>query len=391
MSNKGYFGDFGGQYVHGSLKASLEELANCYYKYRDDQEFNKELLHYLKVFSGRPTSLYFAENLTEKLGGAKIYLKREDLNHLGAHKINNTIGQILLAKKMGKKEIVAETGAGQHGVATAAVSAKFGFKCTIFMGELDAKKQPLNVFRMELLGAKVVKVNKGNKNLNDAVNEALNYWIEHYRNTHYLLGSCVGPHPFPTIVKDFQSIIGREAKEQIIELEGKLPNHVVACIGGGSNAIGIFTSFLDHPEINLYGVEAGGISLDDGNHSATLSKGQPGILHGSYSYFLKDSNNKPMSTHSISSGLDYPGVGPEHAYFKSENRVNYVAISDHEAVKAYQDLSFYEGIIPALESSHALAYLYKLAPQLTKDELIVLNLSGRGDKDVEAVSNYLDS
>ncbi|ACB84311.1 tryptophan synthase subunit beta [Natranaerobius thermophilus] len=388
MTKIGFYGEFGGQHVDEALKPSLEELTEFYYKYKDDSDFYKEFEYHLHTFGGRPTPLYYAKNLTEKLGGGKIFLKREDLNHLGAHKLNNTIGQILLAQKMGKQEIVAETGAGQHGVATAAVSAKFGFNCTIFMGALDAKKQPLNVFRMELLGAKVIKVESGNQTLNDAVNEALSYWVENLENTHYLLGSCVGPHPYPTIVRDYQSVIGREAKVQINELEGKNPDHIVACVGGGSNAIGLFSAFIDNSEVKIHGVEAGGKSLTKGDHAATLTQGEPGMLHGAYTYYLKGEGDAPHDTHSISSGLDYPGVGPEHSHLKASGRASYVAVTDQEALEAYRDLAFCEGIVPALESSHALAYLNKLAPNTDKDELIIVNLSGRGDKDVEAVAKH---
>ncbi len=391
MERPGFYGDFGGQEVPGNLSTSLDELNEYYHRFKDDREFRQEFEHLLQSYGGRPTPVYHAANLSQRLGGGKVFLKREDLNHLGAHKLNNTIGQILLARKMGKKEIVAETGAGQHGVATAAVAARFGFECKIFMGKIDAEKQPLNVFRMELLGSEVVKVESGNQTLNDAVNEALGYWVKNLEKTHYLLGSCVGPHPYPTIVRDFQSVIGREARQQVQEMTGKNPEYVLACVGGGSNAIGLFSGFIGESGVKIYGIEAGGEGEEDGMHAATLTRGEPGVLHGARTYFLKVEDDKPKDTHSIASGLDYPGVGPEHAYLKDTGLAEYVCVTDNEAVQAYQDLSYYEGIIPALESSHALAYLRTLAPRTSPDEIMLVNLSGRGDKDVEAVANYVKS
>jgi tryptophan synthase beta chain len=339
----------------------------------------------LRDYAGRPTPLYYAERLTELLGGARIYLKREDLAFTGAHKINNAVGQALLAKRMGKSRLVAETGAGQHGVATATVAARFGFRCTIYMGAEDMERQSLNVYRMRLLGAEVRRVDAGSRTLKDAINEALRDWVTNVRDTHYLLGSAVGPHPYPMIVRDFQSVIGREIRAQILEREGRLPDMVVACVGGGSNAIGSFYPFIEDRKVRLVGVEAGGLGLGSGKHAASLLAGRPGILHGMHSYILQDENGLVMPTHSISAGLDYPGVGPEHAYLKDSGRAEYVAVSDGEALDAFQTLTRYEGIMPALEPAHALAYVMKVAPTMRRDEIIVVTLSGRGDKDLDIV------
>jgi tryptophan synthase beta chain len=378
----GFFGEFGGSYVPAELQVVLKDLTESYLKYRDDPEFKEEFRSYLKNYVGRPSLLYYAERLTKKLGGAKIYLKREDLNHTGAHKINNAIGQVLLANRLGKKRIIAETGAGQHGVATATACALFGMECIIYMGEEDTKRQALNVFRMELLGAKVVPVTTGTKTLKDAVDEALKDLIQNYKTTYYMLGSAVGPHPYPMIVRDFQAVIGEEAREQILDLEGRLPNYLVACIGGGSNAIGLFAPFYKDQEVKMVGVEPGGKGIDTPFHAASLVKGKKGQIHGFKCYSLEDENGEPLPVYSIAAGLDYPGVGPEHSYYKETGRANYVAITDKEALDAFQELSRTEGIIPALESSHAVAYAMKLAPSLAKDQIIVVNLSGRGDKDV---------
>lgn len=386
---KGKYGIYGGKFVPETLMIALKELEEEYKKAMEDSEFHEQMLEYLTQYVGRETPLYYAKNLTEKIGGAKIYLKREDLNHTGAHKINNTIGQALLTLRMGKKKVVAETGAGQHGVATATVCALLGLDCIIFMGEEDVRRQQLNVFRMELLGAKVVSVSQGSGTLKDAINEALRYWVANVEDTHYLIGSVVGPHPFPQIVRDFQSVIGKETKKQIIELEGKLPDAVVACIGGGSNAMGMFYPFLEDEEVKLYGVEAAGSGIETGKHAAALTDGKAGILHGTLTYLLQDEHGQIQSAHSISAGLDYPGVGPEHAYLKDTKRVNYVSATDKEALDAFQLLAKTEGIIPALESSHAVAYAIKLAQQLDKDQIIVICLSGRGDKDVETVRDQI--
>jgi tryptophan synthase beta chain len=386
---KGYFGPFGGRFIPETLMRAVKELEEAYEEAKNDESFLQELHNYLKEYVGRPNPLYFAKNLTEKLGGAKIYLKREDLNHTGAHKINNTIGQALLALRMGKRKVVAETGAGQHGVATATVSALLNMDCTIFMGEEDIRRQKLNVFRMELLGAKVVSVSQGSGTLKDAVNEALRYWVANVEDTHYIMGSVLGPHPFPTIVRDFQSVIGKETKQQIMEKEGKLPDAIVACVGGGSNAMGMFYPFLEDESVRLYGVEAAGSGLETGKHAATLTKGSVGILHGSKMYLLQDENGQIQEAHSISAGLDYPGVGPEHSLLKEIKRVQYTSITDKEALDAFQVLTKTEGIIPALESSHAVAYAMKLAPTMKPDETLVICLSGRGDKDVETVQAVL--
>lgn len=378
----GYFGDFGGRFVPETVMPALIELESVYNKIKNDVSFRRELKYYLNEYAGRPTPLYFARNLTGILGGARIYLKREDLLHTGAHKINNTIGQALIAKKMGKTRIIAETGAGQHGVATATISALFGFKCEIYMGEEDVERQSVNVFRMKLLGAKVIPVKHGTRTLKDAINEAIRDWVANIKTTHYLFGSAVGPHPYPMIVRDFQSVIGRETRKQIIEKEGRPPDYVVACVGGGSNSIGMFEPFIKDKNVGLIGVEAGGLGLGTKKHSATLSKGSIGILHGSRSYVLQDRDGQVIPTHSISAGLDYPGVGPEHSYLKESGRVKYVAVTDREALNAFGKLSRIEGILPALEPAHAIAYVMKFAGKLNKKKTVVICLSGRGDKDI---------
>lgn len=385
------FGKFGGQFVPEEVKKALDELEKAFQDAIKDPEFINEYLYYLKDYVGRPSSLYFAKNLSDICGGAKIFLKREDLNHTGAHKINNTIGQILLAKRMGKKKIIAETGAGQHGVATATAAAMFGMECEIFQGSLDIERQKLNVFKMEMLGAKVTGVNQGSKSLADAVDVAIDEWIKRIDDTFYLLGSVVGPHPYPTIVKYFQKIIGEETKQQFFEKENKLPDYLVACVGGGSNAMGFFNEFLEDESVNLIGVEAAGKGLQTNQNAATLSLGRTGVIHGMRTKVLLDEHDKIKEVYSISAGLDYPGVGPEHAYLKETNQVNYFAISDREAVEAFQVLSKTEGIIPAIESAHAVAYAMKLAKKLPKDKSVIVNLSGRGDKDVESIEKYLKS
>ncbi|QUH25299.1 tryptophan synthase subunit beta [Serpentinicella alkaliphila] len=379
------FGDFGGQYVPETLMNALEELENAYLTYSTTESFKKEYIYYLKEYVGRPTSLYYAERLTRKLGGAKIYLKREDLNHTGAHKINNVIGQILLAKYMGKKKVIAETGAGQHGVATATAAALFGMECTVFMGEEDIRRQKLNVFRMELLGAKVVSVTSGTRTLKDATNEAIREWVAKVDDTFYIIGSVVGPHPYPLMVRNFQKIIGEETKKQVLEKENRLPNTLIACVGGGSNAMGLFYPFLEDTEVEMIGVEAAGLGIDTEHHAATLTKGSIGVLHGMKTYLLQDSEGHILPAHSISAGLDYPGIGPEHAFLRDSKRVKYHSITDEEALNAFGLLAKTEGVIPALESSHALAYALKLAPTKHKSHIIVINLSGRGDKDVHTV------
>lgn len=388
-NSDGFFGDFGGRYVPEELEEVLEELTEAYLKYKNDDEFQQELLNYFQEYVGRKNPLTFAERLTNKLGGAKIYLKREDLNHTGAHKINNTIGQVLLADRMGKERVIAETGAGQHGVATATACALFGIDCTIYMGEVDIKRQELNVFRMRLLGAEVVPVTSGSKTLKDAVDVALNDLIENKEDTYYMLGSAVGPHPYPLMVRDFQSIIGSEAKEQILQQEGRLPDYIMACVGGGSNSIGLFHSFVNDEEVNIIGVEPAGKGLETGKHAASIVAGSEGVIHGFRCYTLQDEEGNPLPVHSISAGLDYPGVGPEHSYLKKSGRADYVTVTDQEALEAFQTLSKTEGIIPALESAHALAHAIKLAPELDSDQIIIVNLSGRGDKDVEQVANIL--
>jgi len=386
---KGRYGQFGGRFVPETLMTAVLELEEEYEKAIADPEFQKEMDHYLKQYIGRETPLYFAENLTKVAGGPKIYLKREDLNHTGAHKINNTIGQALLTLRMGKKKVVAETGAGQHGVATATVCALLGLDCIVFMGEEDIRRQQLNVFRMELLGAEVRSVSQGSGTLKDAVNEALRYWVANVEDTHYILGSVVGPHPFPKIVRDFQSVIGSETKKQMLEQEGRLPDALVACIGGGSNAMGMFYPFVDDEEVKIYGVEAAGSGIESGKHAAVLTDGKAGVLHGTLTYLLQDEHGQIQSAHSISAGLDYPGVGPEHSFLKDSGRVTYTSATDKEALDAFQLLAKTEGIIPALESSHAVAFAMKLAKEMEKSETLVICLSGRGDKDVESVRDAI--
>ncbi|WP_066636967.1 tryptophan synthase subunit beta [Desulfolucanica intricata] len=386
-----YYGNYGGRYVPEMLMPALEELTAAYNEAGQDPVFKEEFEYYLKNYVGRPSQLYFARGLTSYLGGAKIYLKREDLNHTGAHKINNTIGQILLAKRMGKNRIIAETGAGQHGVATATAAALFGLDCVIYMGEEDTYRQALNVFRMELLGAKVVPVTTGSRTLKDAMNEAIRDWVANVNNTYYLIGSVAGPHPYPAIVRDFQSVIGLESRQQIQKLEGRLPDYVIACVGGGSNAMGMFHPFLKDLEVKLIGVEAAGYGIDTDKHAATMAKGKPGVLHGSFSYLLQDKNGQVAPVHSVSAGLDYPGIGPEHSYLKDTGRVFYSSATDREALDAFQLLCRTDGIIPALESSHALAEVIRLAPKLSNENIILVNLSGRGDKDVQAVAEILKS
>lgn len=381
----GFFHGFGGMHVPEQLKSVMQEIADAYMALKDTPEFKKDIEYYSKEYIGRETPLYYAKRLSEELGGAKIYLKREDLCHTGAHKINNVMGQILLARHMGKKRIIAETGAGQHGVATATGAALFGMKCRVYMGEEDTIRQSLNVFRMKMLGAEVVAVKNGQRTLTDAVDAALVDLAENYRDTFYLVGSAVGPHPYPMMVRDFQSVIGKEARRQILEHEGRLPDYAIACVGGGSNAIGLFSGFMKDKEVKLVGVEAAGKGLETKEHCATMCKGSPGVLHGAYTYLLQDENGVPLPTHSISAGLDYPGVGAEHSMLKDTGRAAYEAVTDKEAVEACLMLCRIEGIIPALESSHALAYAAKLAKTLDKDRLIVVNLSGRGDKDVHII------
>lgn len=388
-TKEGRYGKFGGQFVPETLMTALQELELAYDEAMSDQEFTDELAYYLQQYVGRETPLYYAENLTQELGGAKIYLKREDLNHTGAHKINNAIGQALLAKRMGKKKIVAETGAGQHGVATATACALLNLECVVFMGAEDIKRQQLNVFRMELLGTKVESVETGSKTLKDAVNAALRYWVTNVEDTHYILGSALGPHPFPKIVRDFQRVIGVETRQQIIEKEGRLPDAVVACIGGGSNAIGMFHPFIDDEAVALYGVEAAGSGIETGKHAAAIAGGQLGVLHGAYMYLLQDDNGFVQEAHSISAGLDYPGKGPEHCYLHDIGRAHFDSITDNEALEGLQLLSRTEGILPALESSHAIAYTAKLAKTMSTDDIIVVCLSGRGDKDVHTVRKAL--
>jgi len=385
----GYFGRFGGRFVPETLMYALEELESKYQELSSDRSFWEELNYYLRTYAGRPTPLYFAKNLTEYAGGAKIYIKREDLLHTGAHKINNTLGQALLTKKMGKKRVIAETGAGQHGVATATACTLLGLDCTVYMGEEDAERQELNVFRMKLLGAKVQVVKSGSKTLKDAINEALRDWVSNVETTHYIIGSVVGPHPFPTIVRDFQKVIGQEAKEQILKVEGKLPDAVIACVGGGSNAMGIFYPFVEHTEVRLIGVEAGGLGINSGKHAASINGGSVGVLHGMKSYFLQDEEGQIIPTHSVSAGLDYPGVGPEHAYLFESRRAQYVYATDQEALEGFKLLSKLEGIIPALEPAHAVLKAVETAKELGKGGTVLLNLSGRGDKDMYHVMNLL--
>lgn len=385
------FGQYGGQYVPETLMNPLKELEKSYLEAINDPSFVEEYMYYMKEYVGRETPLYFAKRLTEKLGGAKIYLKREDLNHTGAHKINNVIGQVLLAKRMGKKKVIAETGAGQHGVATATGAALFNMECIVYMGEEDVKRQELNVFRMELLGARVEVVKSGTKTLKDATNEAIREWVRRVEDTFYVIGSVVGPHPYPTMVRDFQRIIGDESKRQILEKEGRLPDAIIACVGGGSNAMGIFYPFVEDMEVRLIGVEAAGLGIETGKHAAVLSegaKGTLGVLHGMKTKLLTDIDGNIIPAHSISAGLDYPGIGPEHAFLDSIKRAEYVSITDKEALDGFEMLSLTEGIIPALESSHAIAYAMKLAPTMDKNQIIIINVSGRGDKDTHTVMEY---
>lgn len=385
----GHFGEFGGSYVPETLVTALKKLGEEYERAKEDPEFQSELAFQLKEFAGRPTGLYYAERLSEELGGAKIYFKREDLLHTGAHKINNAIGQALLAKRMGKKRIIAETGAGQHGVATATVCAKFGLECVVYMGAVDMERQKLNVFRMELCGAEVRGVESGQKTLKDAVNEAMRDWVTNVRDTHYILGSALGAHPYPMMVRDFHRVIGEEARSEILEKEGRLPDEMVACVGGGSNAIGLFYEFLDEPDIRLVGVEAGGHGIKQGEHAARFEGGRLGVLQGCKTYILQNPDGQIELTHSISAGLDYAAIGPEHAYYRDIGRIDYAYATDDEVLDAFQLLCRTEGIIPALESTHALAYTVKRAPQMGKDQIIVMNLSGRGDKDVNQVAKFL--
>ena len=384
--NEGRFGIFGGRFVSETLIHALDELEDIYYRLKDDPdfqaEFDKDLAHYV----GRPSPLYFAERWTRELGGAQIFLKREDLNHTGAHKVNNTIGQALLAKFTGKQRVIAETGAGQHGVATATVAARLGLKCRVYMGSEDVKRQALNVYRMKLLGAEVFPVTSGSRTLKDAMNEAMRDWATNVDDTFYIIGTAAGPHPYPELVRDFQCVIGREARQQCLDQTGKLPDALVACVGGGSNAIGLFHPFLTDTSVKMYGVEAGGYGLESGKHAAPLNRGIPGVLHGTRTYLMEDENGQIIETHSVSAGLDYPGVGPEHSWLKDIGRVNYVAINDDEALTAFRKLTLTEGIMPALESAHAMAYAEKLAPQMSKDQIIIVNLSGRGDKDILTVA-----
>ncbi len=388
MSKIGRFGEFGGQYIPETVMTAVHELEKAYDKYKDDPEFNKELQELYHNYAGRPSMLYYAEKMTKDLGGAKIYIKREDLNHTGSHKINNVLGQILLAKKMGKKRIIAETGAGQHGVATATVCALMGLECEVYMGETDMKRQSLNVYRMNLLGAKVTGVASGTATLKDAINEAFRDWVSNIDTTYYCIGSVMGPHPYPTMVRDFQKVISAEIKAQLMEKEGRLPDCVVACVGGGSNAMGAFYNFIEDKSVKLVGAEAAGRGIDTPDHAATVAKGSLGIFHGMKSLFLQNEYGQIDPVYSISAGLDYPGIGPEHAYLNSMGRAQYVDITDEEAVCAFEYLSRTEGIIPAIESSHAVAAALKIAPTMDKDSILVINLSGRGDKDVYSIARY---
>jgi tryptophan synthase beta chain len=383
---RGHFGTFGGRFVAETLMAPLDELNAAYQKYLQDPDFQAELDKDLAHFVGRPSPLYYAERWSNELGGARIYLKREDLNHTGAHKINNTVGQALLAKRMGKTRIIAETGAGQHGVASATVAARLGMECVVYMGAEDIERQAINVYRMRLLGARVVSVESGSRTLKDALNEAMRDWVTNIDNTFYIIGTVAGPHPYPAMVRDFQTIIGREARQQIVEMEGRLPDALVACVGGGSNAIGLFYPFIDDKDVAIYGVEGGGDGVETGRHAAPLCAGSPGVLHGNRTYLMEDRDGQIIETHSISAGLDYPGVGPEHAWLKDTGRASYVAITDAEALDAFHLLTRTEGIMPALESSHALAYTAKLAADMSSDQIVIVNLSGRGDKDVHTIA-----
>lgn len=386
---KGRFGKFGGQYVPETIMNSLEELEKEFNCAINDPEFINEYKYYLKDYVGRESPLYYAEHLTKKLGGAKIYLKREDLNHTGAHKINNVMGQVLLARRMGKNKVIAETGAGQHGVATATVAALFGMECEIFMGEEDIKRQSLNVFKMKLLGAKVHSVTSGSRVLKDAVNEAMRYWVTNIDDTFYVIGTVMGPHPYPTIVREFQKVIGEEARAQILNKEGRLPDYIIACIGGGSNAMGIFYPFVSDKDVKLIGVEAGGLGVESGMHAASITKGSVGVIHGMMTYVLQDEDGQVQPAYSISAGLDYPGVGPEHAFYNDTKRADYVTVTDKEALSAFEDLTHVEGIIPALESSHAVAYAEKFVPTLPKDNIVIINISGRGDKDINTIAKIM--
>jgi tryptophan synthase beta chain len=384
--NHGHFGPYGGIFVAETLMPAITELEQAYQQYKEDADFLAELDNDFQHYVGRPSPLYYAERWSHALNGAQIYLKREDLNHTGSHKINNTIGQALLAKRMGKTRIIAETGAGQHGVATATVAARLGLECVVYMGAVDVARQSLNVYRMKLLGATVVPVESGSKTLKDALNEALRDWVTNIDNTFYIIGTVAGPHPYPAMVRDFQSILGREAKAQCLAQTGRLPNALIACVGGGSNAMGLFYPFIDDKDVKLYGVEAGGDGIETGRHSAPLSAGQPGVLHGNRTYLMADEDGEIIETHSISAGLDYPGVGPEHAWLKDSGRAEYVSITDTEALEGFYALTRMEGIIPALESSHAMAYTLKLAPLMKKDDILIINLSGRGDKDMQTMA-----
>jgi tryptophan synthase beta chain len=385
--NKGHFGPYGGKFVSETLMSSLDDLEKQYLTLKDDAEFRREFDKDMADYVGRPSPLYFAERLSREVGGAKIYLKREDLNHTGAHKINNTIGQALLAKHLGKPRVIAETGAGQHGVATATVAARLGLECKIFMGVDDVRRQTSNVYRMKLLGAEVEAVKSGTRTLKDAMNEAMRDWVTNIDNTFYIIGTVAGPHPYPMLVRDFQSIIGREAKLQCLEKEGRLPDALVACVGGGSNAIGLFYPFICDHDVKMYGVEAGGDGIETGRHAAPLSAGSPGVLHGTRTYLMSDDDGQIMGTHSISAGLDYPGVGPEHSWLKDMKRAEYVSVTDTEALAAFRRLTLVEGIMPALETSHAIAYGIKKAATMSKDKIMIINLSGRGDKDIHTVAN----
>lgn len=385
--SKGHFGPYGGKFVSETLMSSLVDLENKYLSLKDDPEFVREFDQDLADYVGRPSPLYFAERLTREVGGARIYLKREDLNHTGAHKVNNTIGQALLAKYLGKPRVIAETGAGQHGVASATVAARLGLDCKVFMGSEDVQRQSLNVYRMKLLGAEVESVNSGTRTLKDAMNEALRDWVTNVDDTFYIIGTVAGPHPYPMLVRDFQSVIGREAKAQCLEKEGRLPDALVACVGGGSNAIGLFYPFICDEEVEMYGVEAGGHGIETGEHAAPLSAGKPGVLHGNRTYLMSDDDGQILGTHSVSAGLDYPGVGPEHAWLKDINRANYVSVTDTEALDAFRRLTLVEGIMPALESSHAIAYAVKKAATMRTDQIMIINLSGRGDKDIHTIAN----
>ncbi|WP_066687454.1 tryptophan synthase subunit beta [Christensenella intestinihominis] len=388
MNKKGRFGTHGGQYLPETLMNAIIELEEAYGYYKDDPAFQSELKELLKNYAGRPSLLYYATHMTDDLGGAKVYLKREDLNHTGSHKINNVLGQVLLAKKMGKTRVIAETGAGQHGVATATVAALMGMECEVFMGQEDTERQALNVYRMELLGAKVHPVTSGTMTLKDAVNETLREWTSRIADTHYVLGSVMGPHPFPTIVRDFQSVIGKEVKEELLEKEGRLPDALIACVGGGSNAMGLFYDFIGDRSVRLVGCEAAGHGVDTEQNAATIANGTPGIFHGMESYFCQDEYGQIAPVYSISAGLDYPGIGPEHAWLHDTGRAEYVPVTDGEAVEAFEYLSRMEGIIPAIESAHAVAYVKKIVPEMGRDKIVVVNISGRGDKDVAAIARY---